>query len=122
MNQVFVLRVLFGGSSEFSETARYLDFISTKWKILSVKAPYKGMSSFQRGKDNNRVEMLLYLKIGIAKVCSKFDGVYYLIMNVIAVFMENIHCGAVSSAQFHASMLATNDINSVKCVVNTLTE
>ena len=73
-------------------------------KILSVEAPYKGMSSFQRGKDNNRVEMLLYLKIGIAKVCSKFDGVYYLIMNVIAVFMENIHCGAASSAQFHASM------------------
>ena len=73
-------------------------------EILSVKAPYKGMSSFQLGKDNNRVEMLLYLKIGIAKVCSKFDGVYYLIMNVIAVFMENIHCGAVSSAQFHASM------------------
>ena len=33
-----------------------------------------------------------------------FDSVYYLIMNVIAVFMENIHCGAVSSAQFHASM------------------
>ena len=92
------------GHPEFSETARYLDFISTKWKILSVDAPYKGMSSFQLGKDNNRVEMLLYLKIGIAKVCSKFDGIYYLIMNVIAVFMENIHCGAVSSAQFHASM------------------
>ena len=92
------------GHPEFSETARYLDFISTKWKFLSVKAPYKGMSSFQLGKDNNRVEMLLYLKIGIAKVCSKFDGVYYLIMNVIAVFMENIHCVAVSSAQFHASM------------------
>ena len=81
-----------------------LDFISTKWKILSVKAPYKAMSSFQLGKDNNRVEMLLYLKIGIAKVCSKFDGVYYLIMNVIAVFMKNIHCDAVSSAQFHVSM------------------
>ena len=62
------------GHSEFSESARYLDFISTKWKILSVDAPYKGMSSFQLGKDNNRVEMLLYLKIGIAKVCSKFDG------------------------------------------------
>ena len=62
------------------------------------------MSSVQLGKDNNRVEMLLYLKIGIAKVSSKFDGVYYLIMNVIAVFMENIHCAAVSSAQFHASM------------------
>ena len=56
----------------FSETARYLDFISNKWKILSVKAPYKAMSSFQLGKDNNRVEMLLYLKIGIAKVYSKF--------------------------------------------------
>ena len=92
------------GHPEFSETARYLDFIFSKWKILSVDAPYKGMSSFQLGKDNNRVEMLLYLKIGIANVCSKFDGVYYLIMNVIAVFMENIHCGAVSSAQFHASM------------------
>ena len=92
------------GHHEFSETARYLDFISTKWKILSVKAPYKAMSSFQLGKDNNRVKMLLYLKIGIAKVCSKFDGGYYLIMNVIAVFMENIHCDAVSSAQFHVSM------------------
>ena len=62
------------------------------------------MSSFQLGKDNNRVEMLLYLKICIAKVCNKFDGVYYLIMNVIAVFMENIHCDAVSNAQFHVSM------------------
>ena len=92
------------GHHEFSATARYLDFISTKWKILSVKAPYKAMSSFQLGKDNNRVEMLLYLKIGIAKVCSKFDGVYYLIMNVIAVFMENIHCDAVSNAKFHVSM------------------
>ena len=29
-------------------------FISTEWKILSVKAPNKGMSSFQLGKDNNR--------------------------------------------------------------------
>ena len=48
--------------------------------------------------------MLMYLKISITKVCSKFDGVYYLIMNVIAVFTENIHCGAVSRAQFHASM------------------
>ena len=73
-------------------------------KFYQSKHLYKGMSSFQLGKDNNRVERLLYLKIGIAKVCSKFDGVYYLIMNVIAVFMENIHCGAVSSAQFHASM------------------
>ena len=62
------------------------------------------MSSSQFGKDSNRVEMLMYVKIGIAEVCSKFDGVYYLIMNVIAVFTENIHCGAVTSAQFHASM------------------
>ena len=46
----------------------------------------------------------MYVKIGIAEVCSKFDGVYCLIMNVIAVFTENIHCGAISSAQFHASM------------------
>ena len=105
MNPVFVLRVLFGGVIlSFLKLLVTSISISTKWKILSVKAPYKGMSSFQLGKDNNRVEMLLYLKIGIAKVCSKFDGVYYLIMNVIAVFMENIHCGAVSSAQFHASM------------------
>ena len=51
---------------EFSETARYLNFISTMWKILSVKEPYKGMSSFQLGKDNTRVEMVLYVKIGIA--------------------------------------------------------
>ena len=92
------------GHHEFSETARYLNFISTMWKILSLKSPYKGMSSFQLGKDNNRVEMLMYVKIGIAEVYSKFDGVYYLIMNVIAVFTENIHCCAVSSAQFHASM------------------
>ena len=62
------------------------------------------MSSFQLGKDNNRVDMLMYVKIGIAEVCSKFDGVYSLIMNVIGVFTENILCGAVSSAQFHASM------------------
>ena len=62
------------------------------------------MSSFQLGKDSNRVEMLMYMKIGIAEVCSTFDGVYYLIMNVIAVFTENIHSAAVSSAQFHASM------------------
>ena len=101
----------------FLKLLGYLDFISTKWKILSVKAPYKAMSSLQLGKDNNRVEMILYLKIGIAKVCSKFDGVYYLIMNVIAVFMENIQCSAISNAQFHVSHVATNDINSVKCVV-----
>ena len=62
------------------------------------------MSSSQFGKDSNRVEMLMCVKIGIAEVCSKFDGVYYLIMNVIAVFTENIYCGAVTSAQFHASM------------------
>ena len=62
------------------------------------------MSSSQFGKDSNRVEMLMYVKIGIAEVCSKFDGVFYLIMNVIAVFTENIHGGAVTSAQFHASM------------------
>ena len=62
------------------------------------------MSSFQLGEENSRVEMLIYVKTGIAEVCSKFEGVYYLIMNVIAVFTENIHCGAVSSAQFHASM------------------
>ena len=48
--------------------------------------------------------MLMYVKIGIAEVYSKFDGVYYLIMNVIAVFTENTQYGAVSSAQFHASM------------------
>ena len=48
--------------------------------------------------------MLMYLKIGFAKVCSKFDGVYYLIINVIGVFTESIHCGAVGSTQFHASM------------------
>ena len=74
-----------------------------KLLVTSISSPPNGkfyqskhltsMSSFQLGKDKNRVEMLLYLKIGIAKVCSKFDGVYYLIMNVIAVFMENIHCG-----------------------------
>ena len=73
-------------------------------KFYQSKAPYKGMSSFQLGKDNNRVEMLMYVKTGIAKVCCKFDAVYYLIMNVIAVFTENIHCGAVSSAHFHANM------------------
>ena len=88
------------GHPEFSELLVTSISSPPNGKILSVKAPYQAMSSFQRGKDNNRVEMLLYLKIGIAKVCSKFDGVYYLIMNVIAVFMENIHCGAVSSAQF----------------------
>ena len=92
------------GHHEFSETARYLDFISTKWKILSVKAPYKAMSSFQLNKDNNRVENASVLENWYCQVCSKFDGVYYLIMNVIAVFMENIHCDAVSSAQFRVSM------------------
>ena len=92
------------GHPEFSETARYLDLSPPNEKFYQSKHLTKVCPSFQLGKDNNRVEMLLYLKIGIAKVCSKFDGVYYLIMNVIAVFMENIHCGAVSSAQFHASM------------------
>ena len=48
---------------EFSETARYLNFIAYIWKILSVKAPYSGMSSFQLVKDNTRVEMLIYVKI-----------------------------------------------------------
>ena len=106
MNQVFVLRVLFGGVIlSFLKLLVTLDFSSPpNGKFYQSKHLNKGMSSFQLGKDNNRVEMLLYLKIGIAKVCSKFDGVYYLIMNVIAVFMENIHCGAASSAQFHASM------------------
>ena len=73
-------------------------------KFYQSKHLTKVCLAFSEVRDNNRVEMLLYLKIGIAKVCSKFDGVYYLIMNVIAVFMENIHCGAASSAQFHASM------------------
>jgi len=26
----------------FCETARYIDFITNLWKIMSVKAPYKG--------------------------------------------------------------------------------
>ena len=86
---------------ELSETAVYLNFISIKWKILSVTAPYKNMSSFQYGKHNTRVEMLMYVKTGIAEVCSKFDGVFYLITNVTVDFTENIHCGAISSAQFH---------------------
>ena len=30
------------GHPEFADTARYLNFISNIWKILSVKAPYKG--------------------------------------------------------------------------------
>ena len=105
MNQVFV-------ASSFIWRV-ILSFL--KLLVTSISSPPNGKfyqskhltkvcPSFQRGKDNNRVEWLLYLKIGIAKVCSKFDGVYYLIMNVIAVFMENIHCGAASSAQFHASM------------------
>ena len=29
------------GHPEFADTARYLNFISNIWKILSVKAPYK---------------------------------------------------------------------------------
>ena len=28
---------------DFAGTARYLNFISNIWKIVSVKAPYKGM-------------------------------------------------------------------------------
>ena len=69
-------------------------------KFYQSKHLTKLCLAFQLGKDYNRVKMLLYLKIGIAKVRSKFDGVYYLIMNVIAVFMENIHCDAVSNATF----------------------
>ena len=88
-----------------------------KLLVISISSPPNGkfyqskhltkvMSSFQRGKDNNREEMLLYLKIGIAKVCSKFDGVYYLIMNVIAVFMETF---IVVQQVAHNSMLACGD-------------
>ena len=28
---------------EFAETTRYVEFISNVWKIMSVKAPYKGI-------------------------------------------------------------------------------
>ena len=106
MNQVFV-----ASSFIWRVILSFLKLLVTsisshQMEILSVKAPYKGMSSFQRGKDNNRVEMLLYLKIGIAKVCSKFDGVYYLIMNVIAVFMETF---IVVQQVAHNSMLACGD-------------
>ena len=37
MNQVFVLRVYLEGHPEFSETARYLDFISTNGKFYQSK-------------------------------------------------------------------------------------
>ena len=43
------------GHPEFSETARYLDFyLHQMEKFYQSKAPYKGMSSFQLGKDNKQ--------------------------------------------------------------------
>ena len=62
-----------------------------KLLVISISSPPNG--KFYQSKHLTKVclafsevriitglEMLLYLKIGIAKVCSKFDGVYYLIM------------------------------------------
>ena len=60
---------------QFVETARYLKFISTIWKILSVKAPYKGMlSNFKLSKNNTRVE-LHTLKAGIIKMSCLLNSI-----------------------------------------------
>ena len=42
------------------------------------QSTYQGMSSFQLGKDNKQGRNASVLEDGIATVCSKFDGVYYL--------------------------------------------